>query len=57
MENKFNGTRICSAVCLVCLELQAWDVTSACCNLNEQLEIIGSQQPEIKTGTVGKTYH
>jgi len=35
------------------LELQAWDTTSAGCDLNDQLEIIGSKQPEIKTGTAG----
>jgi len=39
------------------LELQAWDITAAGCNLNQQLEVIGSQLPEIKSGTVGETHY
>jgi len=37
------------------LELQGWDVTSAGCNLNEQLQIIESQQPDMKSATAGET--
>jgi len=43
-------------LCIVVnLELEAWDAAAAGCNLDQQLEIIGSQQPEIKPGSAGKT--
>jgi len=44
-------------MCIWCvIELQAWDVTAGGCNLNQQLEVIASQQPEIKAGPAGKTW-
>jgi len=42
--------------CVFCigLELQSWDSSSAGFNLNEQLRTIGSQQPDVKSGTAGE---
>ena len=42
--------------CWCNIELQAWDASASGCNLNQQLEVIGSQQPEIKSGTFGETH-